>query len=252
MYTLHTLEDSALILSEGWKLRLSLVKKDFIRLNNAMKNKVEKMVEEENGEIDGEQVEKKMIDIFLVEDFIEEINTMIKKIGKYPLSVENVERISYFEKEYYTRIMTPQILEILSEEVRQEEQFNNMLTEIVEQVNTMWDNNDSEENIKKYLFQTVKNIYTNYSIAHLSRLVNLLYTSLTAEKPVRVSLSDEQIATLPRKKGLTGTCGTCLENYNEDEEMIVLTCGHNFHPDCITPWLKRSVKCPNCRHDLRE
>lgn len=247
---MYTPEDSAIILSEGWKLRLSLVKKDFLRLNNSMKNKVEKMVDEENE--NGEQVEKIMTDIFVMEDFINEIDTMIKKIGKYPLSIENVERISYFEKEYYSRIMTPKILEILREEIRQEEHFNNMLTEIVEQVNTMWDNNETEENIKKYLFDTVKNIYTNYSIAHLRRLANLIYTSLTAEKPVRVSLTEEQIAALPRKKGLTGTCGTCLENYGEDEEMIVLTCGHHFHSDCITPWLKRSVKCPNCRHDLRE
>jgi len=244
-----TQEDSAFLVSDSWKLRLSLVKKDFVRFNNTMKTNLEKLIEE--NEEDFENIEKHMTDIFQIQDFIDEIDTMITKIGRYPLSLEHVERITFFEREYYTRVMTPQIFESLSEEVRQEERINSTLNEVIIRINEMWDNNETEDNMKKYLHDTIKTVYTNYTDDQLNHLTNVMFNTLTSQKPVRVNLSEEQINNLERKRGLTGICGTCLENYNEDDEVIALKCGHNFHPDCIIPWLKRSVKCPNCRTDLR-
>lgn len=244
--------DSALLLSETWKLRLSIVKKDFVRLNNYLKINVEKLVEENENDEKLETVEKILNDIFEIGEFIEEINDIIKKVGRYPLSVENIERITFFEKEYYMKTMTPDIFETLSEEVKQEERLNSMLNEMVNSINEMWDNGETEDNMKNYLENMVRKIYTTYNDEQINILTNTMYNSLTAQKPVRVNLSEEQIQKLEKRQGFVGTCGTCLENYSEKDEVIHLKCEHNFHSECIIPWLKRSVKCPNCRCDLRE
>jgi len=46
-------------------------------------------------------------------------------------------------------------------------------------------------------------------------------------------------------------CPVCLEDFEEGQEVRVLPCHHNFHPDCIDPWLLNvSGSCPMCRIDL--
>ena len=32
----------------------------------------------------------------------------------------------------------------------------------------------------------------------------------------------------------------------------IKSCGHQFHKNCIDQWFERNVKCPVCRHDIRE
>ena len=46
-------------------------------------------------------------------------------------------------------------------------------------------------------------------------------------------------------------CPVCLEEYNEDEKVFFLDCGHCYHPNCLIEWIdggKRS--CPMCRADI--
>lgn len=43
-------------------------------------------------------------------------------------------------------------------------------------------------------------------------------------------------------------CGVCLEDWEIGDQALNLPCKHQFHPDCITPWLTmRSVRCPLCK-----
>lgn len=46
------------------------------------------------------------------------------------------------------------------------------------------------------------------------------------------------------------SCMICLEQLEPGEKIIVLECGHPFHKECITPWLKIHSECPNCRFKL--
>ncbi|KAH6610163.1 ring finger domain-containing [Trichoderma cornu-damae] len=47
-------------------------------------------------------------------------------------------------------------------------------------------------------------------------------------------------------------CSICTEDFTEGEDMRVLPCNHQFHPNCIDPWLINiSGTCPLCRLDLR-
>ncbi|KAJ2219394.1 F-BAR and double SH3 domains protein 2 [Coemansia sp. RSA 485] len=47
------------------------------------------------------------------------------------------------------------------------------------------------------------------------------------------------------------SCVVCLEEYNVDDVVRVLPCGHVFHNDCICPWLLRPKtkfhECPICK-----
>lgn len=46
-------------------------------------------------------------------------------------------------------------------------------------------------------------------------------------------------------------CPVCITDFVEDEQLRVLPCHHQFHPDCVDPWLLNvSGSCPLCRIDL--
>lgn len=43
------------------------------------------------------------------------------------------------------------------------------------------------------------------------------------------------------------TCAICQEGYKHGDEIVILACRHQFHADCILPWLKKVASCPICR-----
>jgi hypothetical protein len=48
-------------------------------------------------------------------------------------------------------------------------------------------------------------------------------------------------------------CSICQDDIRFGEEVRSLThCDHFFHRSCIDLWLQSSVRCPLCRHDIRE
>lgn len=44
-----------------------------------------------------------------------------------------------------------------------------------------------------------------------------------------------------------GTCVVCQDDIKSDEEIKVLDCKHEFHKNCINPWIKIRNLCPLCR-----
>ncbi len=43
------------------------------------------------------------------------------------------------------------------------------------------------------------------------------------------------------------SCSVCLDEYEEGDQLLQLTCGHVFHRPCIDHWLKGHCVCPCCR-----
>lgn len=43
-------------------------------------------------------------------------------------------------------------------------------------------------------------------------------------------------------------CLVCLDDYNPEDELRVLTCKHTFHQGCVDRWLETGRNnCPACR-----
>lgn len=55
------------------------------------------------------------------------------------------------------------------------------------------------------------------------------------------------------KDSSTGeTCSICLADYEADEDLCRLPCGHDFHDQCISIWIENHSKCPLCNLDLNK
>ncbi|CCJ30353.1 unnamed protein product [Pneumocystis jirovecii] len=47
------------------------------------------------------------------------------------------------------------------------------------------------------------------------------------------------------------TCAICLDVFEGEDEVRVLTCGHIYHSSCIVPWFTtRRAMCPLCKYDF--
>jgi hypothetical protein len=46
------------------------------------------------------------------------------------------------------------------------------------------------------------------------------------------------------------TCHICLTDFEKGEKVVDLECGHLFHVECATNWVKRVPQCPACRYSL--
>lgn len=83
-------------------------------------------------------------------------------------------------------------------------------------------------------------------------------TSVESQLAPSRSLQTEKPGSTPKpakRKRYTGRqveCVVCLEEYVDGESRVMsLPCGHEFHVDCITPWLvTRRRTCPICKGDV--
>lgn len=73
-------------------------------------------------------------------------------------------------------------------------------------------------------------------------------TQEAIDKLKKIKLEDIE----DHKKILLENCATCLNNFQINDEVIELECGHHFHPICFLPWMKENHTCPVCRHSVEE
>ena len=70
--------------------------------------------------------------------------------------------------------------------------------------------------------------------------------------PVPVTASTNQInAGLETIQTATSPCAICQEAISSGGVRI-RACQHEYHRSCIVNWFSMSVRCPVCRHDIRE
>ncbi|KAJ8286153.1 hypothetical protein GJAV_G00035130 [Gymnothorax javanicus] len=50
--------------------------------------------------------------------------------------------------------------------------------------------------------------------------------------------------------GEAETCAVCLEQYFNNQCLRVLPCLHEFHRDCVDPWLQLQQTCPLCKRSI--
>uniref|UniRef100_A0A6C0DNG5 RING-type domain-containing protein n=1 Tax=viral metagenome TaxID=1070528 RepID=A0A6C0DNG5_9ZZZZ len=58
---------------------------------------------------------------------------------------------------------------------------------------------------------------------------------------------------VPGSPTLTTICTICQDRMFPAETCRrLLPCQHTFHQSCIDQWFEQNVRCPTCRHDIRE
>jgi len=62
--------------------------------------------------------------------------------------------------------------------------------------------------------------------------------------------TDNEAGATSRIRHHQTSCAVCIEEYNEGDQLRQLPCQHEFHTECILPWLtERHSSCPLCKHD---
>ncbi|NXX51160.1 RN215 protein, partial [Tricholaema leucomelas] len=46
------------------------------------------------------------------------------------------------------------------------------------------------------------------------------------------------------------SCAVCLDQFHRSQWLRVLPCSHEFHRDCVDPWLLLQQTCPLCKHNI--
>lgn len=46
------------------------------------------------------------------------------------------------------------------------------------------------------------------------------------------------------------SCTVCLTEINQNDDTVIVPCGHMFHDSCIMQWLEMHNTCPVCRYEL--
>jgi hypothetical protein len=71
-------------------------------------------------------------------------------------------------------------------------------------------------------------------------------------EPVRVVATNEQILnSLIQRDSQDSPCAICQEPISSGG-VVLRHCSHGYHQTCISSWFSTSVRCPVCRHDIRE
>ncbi len=94
----------------------------------------------------------------------------------------------------------------------------------------------------------------------LLTLIGLLGTGTTPLlEPVVVAASNDVIENATTLQTITeepipsGICVICQENFAISNTIRTIDhCTHYFHNDCILRHFQTSVRCPTCRHDIRD
>jgi len=99
----------------------------------------------------------------------------------------------------------------------------------------------------------LNNIQARSAAATLITLAtNPLGNTTTFFDPVPITPTNAQInSALWDSPNITGTCSICQDAISSGGTRI-RHCGHVYHRDCIVNWFGMSVRCPVCRHDIRQ
>ena len=110
------------------------------------------------------------------------------------------------------------------------------------------------------ILEVANRIYVNHqntrsvATALLSLSIPVLNgtTGQSFMEPVTVTASLNQInSSLEDAESSNAGCSICQEPITSNAVRI-RQCGHVHHRSCIMNWLSMSVRCPVCRHDIRE
>uniref|UniRef100_A0A8D0GA42 RING-type E3 ubiquitin transferase n=1 Tax=Sphenodon punctatus TaxID=8508 RepID=A0A8D0GA42_SPHPU len=75
----------------------------------------------------------------------------------------------------------------------------------------------------------------------ISQLATRRYQTRSRQAPTRDSASSCSSAPI---------CAICLEEFSEGQELRIISCFHEFHRECVDPWLQQHHTCPLCMFNI--
>ena len=72
-----------------------------------------------------------------------------------------------------------------------------------------------------------------------------------SEADIRKKFKIRMLKTPQEIKSMQDSCVICLCDYKLKQNVITLTCKHEFHFDCIKQWLDQNTTCPKCRKEFQ-
>ncbi|KAM0786847.1 hypothetical protein ACM66B_002274 [Microbotryomycetes sp. NB124-2] len=71
----------------------------------------------------------------------------------------------------------------------------------------------------------------------------------TSQVPMDVDDKGETGGLAKRGVDKEERCAVCLQDYEDEDDVMFGLCSHGFHADCLKAWLKEHGTCPVCRRD---
>ncbi len=100
--------------------------------------------------------------------------------------------------------------------------------------------------------EMINRLYQNHLRSQTSSAVVTFTIPNNFTDPVVVAPTQEQItAALEDISTSTASCAICQDAISSGG-CLIRSCRHEFHRNCLTNWFGMSVRCPVCRHDIRE
>ncbi|XP_051515534.1 RING finger protein 215-like isoform X2 [Myxocyprinus asiaticus] len=98
-------------------------------------------------------------------------------------------------------------------------------------------------------WQYQDNRFNDDSESHLKQDILKRLSALKTRMYRKPKLRCDPIQTQPVEMD---NCAVCLEQYNNNQCLRVLPCLHEFHRDCVDPWLLLQQTCPLCKRSVLE
>lgn len=97
---------------------------------------------------------------------------------------------------------------------------------------------------------------TRMALHALSRMETRKYHSGSSDSPSTKedngNLSDAESTLSAQTEATNSKCVICLEKFKDGQDVRIVPCRHEFHKDCIDPWLLSNYTCPLCMLNIVE
>ncbi|KAJ7387472.1 E3 ubiquitin-protein ligase znrf3 [Desmophyllum pertusum] len=97
---------------------------------------------------------------------------------------------------------------------------------------------------------------TRMALHALSRMETRKYQSGSSDssstREENGNISDTESTLSTQSDGINSKCVICLEKFKDGQDVRIVPCRHEFHKDCVDPWLLSNYTCPLCMLNIVE
>ncbi|KAL8188614.1 hypothetical protein R6Q57_029902 [Mikania cordata] len=195
--------------------------------------------DEQNSEYDGSDAEEEEEDAFDVHAHLDigsrEDDRSIQGVELNPASFPNDEAYARALQDAEDREMAARLLALTGINGMVSEEEDDMDDHDGNSQDDTWDDVDPDE-------------LSYEELIALGEVVGTESRGLSAD--LISSLHSVKYSTQNTQNGSSETCVICRLDYEDDDNLILLSCKHSYHSDCITNWLQINKVCPVCSTEV--